>query len=364
MRLGILGGGQLARMLSLAAYPLGIRPACLDPSADACASQVSPVVLGNFNDADALSRFLEKVDLVTYETENIPLDCALSVSKTHSLYPSASILQIAQDRLLEKTFFKNLGIPTPKFYPINSKESLQEACAQLNFPAVLKTRRMGYDGKGQILLQKTEDIANAWATLEGQDLILEEFVRFTYEVSQICVRSSSKETRFYPLVHNHHQQGILRWSEAPHNQEKLQGLAQQYAKLILEKMNYVGILTIEFFFDGAQLLANEMAPRVHNSGHWTIEGSQTSQFDNHLRAIFNWPLGSTDTLGHCFMLNCIGQMPNLGSTLAIPGAHYHAYGKSSKPLRKLGHVTLVEPDAKRYDLAKAQILSLLSPSCP
>lgn len=359
MKLGILGAGQLARMLSLAAHSLGIQTICLDPTPDACAAKVTQVLQGDFDDAFAMSQFLAQVNTVTYETENIPLQCAQLISQTHPLFPSAEILQIAQDRLFEKNFFRNLAIPTADFLAVDTKESLTQACTQFKFPCILKTRRMGYDGKGQAFLKNGEDIACAWETLGNQTLILEKYIRFEYEVSQISVRKATGEMQFYPLVRNQHQEGILRWSEVSHEQTELQRLAQDYATRVLEQLNYVGILTIEFFYDGVQLLANEMAPRVHNSGHWTIEGAQTSQFENHLRAIFNLPLGSTKTLGHAFMLNCVGEMPSLPAALAIPGAHYHTYVKSPRPQRKVGHVTLVEPDLGHYLMARQQIQDLI-----
>lgn len=359
MKLGILGAGQLARMLSLAAHPLGIRTLCIDPAAESCASKVTQVIQGDFNDAATISQFLKQVDIVTYETENIPLECTQLISRTHAIYPASPILQIAQDRLFEKNFFSRISIPTPDFFPVDSEAALNEACRQLNFPCILKTRRMGYDGKGQVMLRTSQDLTSAWERLGKEPLILEKYISFAYEVSQISVRSAAGEMRFYPLVLNQHREGILRWSEAPHEQLELQRQAQEYAARILEELNYIGILTVEFFYDGAQLLANEMAPRVHNSGHWTIEGAQTSQFENHLRAIFGLPLGSTRALGHSFMLNCVGEMPALPSTLAIPGAHYHSYEKTPRPLRKLGHVTLVEPDSEKYLLTKQQTLALL-----
>jgi 5-(carboxyamino)imidazole ribonucleotide synthase len=355
VKLGILGGGQLARMLSLAAYPLGISTVCLDPGLEVCASQVTQVIRGDFKDFAAVSHFLNQVDAVTYETENIPLECANWAAKIRLLYPSAQVLQIAQDRLFEKNFFQNLNIPTPDFVKVDSESELKAACDSLNFPVVLKTRRMGYDGKGQIVIRSSSELSSAWEKLGKNSLILEKFIPFQYEVSLISVRSALGEIRFYPLVRNKHHEGILRWSEAPHEQAEIQRQAQEYTTRILEKFNYVGVFTIEFFFDGSRLLANEMAPRVHNSGHWTIEGAQTSQFENHLRAMFNLPLGSTNALGRSFMVNCIGQMPPLLDVLKIPAVHYHCYGKAPRALRKLGHLTLAETDSEKYHKSKNQL---------
>lgn len=352
MKLGILGGGQLARMIALAAHPLGVRTLCMDPNPEACARDVTEVMTAEFDDASALQRFLARVDLVTYETENIPLSSATLVAQSSALYPSVETLGIAQDRLHEKNFFMSLGIPTPPFLSIDSEAALVDAVANLGLPAVLKTRRMGYDGKGQRVLNTSADIAAAWSALKKSTLILEKFVDFEYEVSLISVRNKSGKICFYPLVRNQHLHGILRSSEAPLNHPELQKQAQHQATKILEALNYIGVLTLEFFYDGKQLIANEMAPRVHNSGHWTIEGAQTSQFENHLRAIFNWPLGSPTVTGHCFMQNCIGEMPTIESCLSISGAHYHTYNKTPRPDRKVGHITLVEQDFTRYVQSK------------
>ena len=342
MKLGILGGGQLARMLALAAHPLGIHTVCIDPNPEACARDVTEVITAEFTDESALHQFLRAVDVVTYETENIPLSCAEKVAKDRPLYPSLETLRIAQDRLHEKTFFKSLQIPTPDFFPVGSESELSEAVIQAGLPSMLKTRRMGYDGKGQRLLKTSSDISESWNSLQNSELILEEFIRFEFETSLISVRNKQGDIRFYPLTRNEHRHGILRSSEAPLHNHALVQQAQNAATQVLETLDYVGVLAIEFFYDGQRLLVNEMAPRVHNSGHWTIEGAQTSQFENHLRAVFNLPLGSTEVLGQVFMLNCIGEMPDIQSCLSIPGAHYHTYGKIPRPNRKLGHVTLVD----------------------
>lgn len=346
MNIGILGAGQLARMLALAAHPLAIRTVCIDPAPDACAKPVTEVITAELIDQAALQRLVETVDLVTYETENIPLATAEWVAKSRPLYPSVETLGIAQDRLHEKTFFQSLQIPTAAFAAVNSQLDLNAAVNQLGLPAILKTRRMGYDGKGQIIIRAQPELEQAYAALNKTALILEAFVQFECEVSLISVRNQQGEIRFYPLVRNQHVNGILRSSEAPFLHPvlhpALQKQAEAYATRVLEKLNYIGVLTIEFFYDGNQLIANEMAPRVHNSGHWTIEGAQTSQFENHLRAILNWPLGATGAIGHCRMLNCIGEMPAPAEYLATPGAHYHNYGKIPRPGRKLGHITIVD----------------------
>ncbi len=307
MKLGILGGGQLARMLALAADPLGIHTICIDPNPEACAKDVTKVITAEFTDESALHRFQSAVDVVTYETENIPLSCAGKVAKERPLYPSLETLRIAQDRLHEKTFFKSLQIPTPGFFPIGSESELSEAVIQAGLPSMLKTRRMGYDGKGQRLLKTFSDISESWNNLQNQELILEEFIRFEFETSLISVRNKQGDIRFYPLTRNEHRHGILRSSEAPLHNDALVHQAQSVATQVLETLDYVGVLAIEFFYDGQRLLVNEMAPRVHNSGHWTIEGAQTSQFENHLRAVLILPLGSTEALGQVFMRNCVGE---------------------------------------------------------
>jgi 5-(carboxyamino)imidazole ribonucleotide synthase len=242
-------------------------------------------------------------------------------------------LEKAQDRFVEKSFFQGLGIPTPEFtIDLNSSFS---------FPAVLKTRRMGYDGKGQSIVHSQAEVAAEKAV----DCILEEFVSFNRELSIIAVRNKSGETKFYPLIENHHRDGILRLSLVIGNvSAELQRQAEEYAMRVMSALNYVGVLTIEFFEKDGQLLANEMAPRVHNSGHWTIEGAITSQFENQVRAVCDAPLGSTNPLGVCAMVNLVGTLPDETSILKIEGAHLHLYDKAPRPKRKLGHITLVEKD--------------------
>lgn len=360
MKLGILGGGQLARMLALAAYPLGITTSCLDPNPKACAGDVTDLIVAEFTDESALRQFLVDVDCVTIENENIPMSCAEFVSKSRPLYPSANALEIAQDRLHEKSFFKSLQIPTPVFVSVKSEEELMRAVSDLGLPAVLKTRRFGYDGKGQCVLRDQSDISKSWRLLQTQSLILEEFISFEYELSLIAVRNKRGKTHFYPLVKNHHVNGILCSSEAPFNNNALQQVAQNHAIKMLDALQYVGVFTIEYFYDGNKLIVNEIAPRVHNSGHWTIEGAHTSQFENHLRAICDLPLGSTETIGHCFLINCIGEMLTAKSCLHIPGVHYHAYGKTPQPGRKLGHITLVDTNLECYQKSKQTLSEITS----
>jgi 5-(carboxyamino)imidazole ribonucleotide synthase len=349
MKVGILGGGQLGRMLALAGYPLGLRFRVLDLSPEAPAGQISELMVADFNDTDALKRFAAGLDLITYEFENVPVDAARFLSRRTPVYPPPQALEVAQDRIAEKSFFDALAIPTPRFLQVDSWDDLRRAIGEVGLPAVLKTRRYGYDGKGQFIIEKQEDAAVAWQSLGGVPLILESFVAFDRELSILAVRSRTGDTAFYRLVENHHQNGILRLSlcPAPGADSALQSLAEDYASRVLKELNYVGVLAIEFFQRQGQLFANEMAPRVHNSGHWTIEGAETSQFENHLRAITALPLGSTANAGYSAMLNLIGTIPERRVVLAMPGAHLHLYGKAARPNRKLGHITIracEEPD--------------------
>jgi 5-(carboxyamino)imidazole ribonucleotide synthase len=343
MKIGVLGGGQLGRMMALAGYPLGMRLRFFDRTSESPAGQVAECVVADFNDSEALARFAEGLDLVTYEFENVPACAARFLSQRVSrFFPPPRALEIAQDRLIHKQFFAGLGIPTADFHPVTSREELEESLKTTGFPALLKTRRWGYDGKGQYLLRERSDQEKAWKTMGGTPLIVESFIRFERELSLVSVRSSTGQTAFYPLTENHHRQGILRLSLAPAPEVPpgIQRLAEDYAQRVFRELSYAGVLTIEFFYAQGKLLANEMATRVHNSGHWTIEGAQTSQFENHLRAIAGLPLGSTTPRGYSAMVNFIGCVPDPNAVLAIPGAHLHLYGKSPRPGRKLGHATL------------------------
>jgi len=357
MIVGILGGGQLGRLLAQAGYSLGLRFRVLDLSAEAPAGQLAELMVADFNDTDALKRFAKGLDVVTYEFENVPVDSARFLNRRVRVYPAARALEAAQDRIAEKKFFQVLGIPTPPFTAVESWDDLESALDELGVPAVLKTRRFGYDGKGQYVLRNPEDAARAWHSLGGVPLILEGFVPFAREVSIIGVRGRRGETAFYPIIQNHHEDGMLRSSlaPAPEASAELQREAEVFAGKALDALGYVGVLAIEFFEVEGHLIANEMAPRVHNSGHWTIEGAETSQFENHLRAIMGWPLGPTAVVGCSGMLNLIGALPDAGELLSIPGAHLHLYGKSPRPNRKLGHLTIRANDRQLRDagLAKA-----------
>ena len=343
MRVGVLGGGQLGRMLALAGYQLGIEFRFFDPNSGAPVGQIGELVAAEYGDRAALERFLDGVDVVTYEFESIPLSTVEFVAERVRVYPPVAALETAQDRLLEKRLFEELGIPTPSFAPVDSLADLEKAVSLLGLPVVLKTRRMGYDGKGQVVIRDKASIAPAWKQLAGVPLLAEEYVSFQHELSVIGVRDSGGREVFYPPVENVHRDGILRKSTAPapNVAPEASALAIDYCHRLMTKLEYVGVLALELFSAGGALLANEMAPRVHNSGHWTIEGAETSQFENHLRAVLSLPLGETTLRGTSVMLNIIGHIPSRERVLAVPGAHLHLYGKAPTEKRKMGHVTLV-----------------------
>lgn len=361
MKIGLLGGGQLGRMIALAGYPLGLRFRALDLSPEAPAGQLAELMVADFNDVDALKRFAAGLDLVTYEFENVPVDTARFLSERLPVYPPPEALEAAQDRVAEKTFFQNLGIPTPPFVQLDSWEEFEAAIEQIGLPAVLKTRRFGYDGKGQYELREPDEIAAAWRSLNGVPLILEGFVTFEREVSIIAVRGRAGETAFYPLVENHHREGMLRLSLAPSPNltDDLQSMAEDYATRVLNRLNYVGVLAIEFFEREGKLFANEMAPRVHNSGHWTIEGAETSQFENHIRAIAGWPIGSTALAGVSAMVNVIGNIPDIRALINIKDVHIHLYGKAARPNRKLGHINIRSKDMQSLRARMAEVRALV-----
>ncbi len=342
MTIGILGGGQLGYMLALAGYPLDFHFRFLDPSPQAPVGRIAARVTADYTDFEALEKFAHGLALVTYEFENVPVEAARFLQKMVPVYPPPRALEAAQDRRSEKKLFQQLGIPTTEFSDVDSAHDLESAVRKIGLPAVLKTCRLGYDGKGQWVLRSSEEVQRAKTAIPAAPLILEQFVKFSRELSILAVRARSGETAFYPLVENHHRGGILRLSlaPAPNLAAQLQSEAESAARRVLDALDYVGVLAIELFECDGRLLANEMAPRVHNSGHWSIEGAVTSQFENHLRAVSGLPLGDTRTLGLSAMLNLIGELPDPAEILAIPDAHLHVYGKSLRPGRKVGHLTL------------------------
>ncbi|MBP3982922.1 5-(carboxyamino)imidazole ribonucleotide synthase [Pseudoxanthomonas helianthi] len=342
---GILGGGQLARMLALSGAPLGLRFLVMDTEADACAGQFAPLLVGDYRDEKALAEFASKVDVTTFDFENVPAESAQWLSERVPVFPNPRALAIAQDRLAEKTLFRELGIPVPDFAAVATREELDAALARVGVPCILKTRRLGYDGKGQFRIRALADADAAWDALGAQadkvGLIVEAFVPFQRELSVVAVRGRDGEFRSWPLTENWHVDGVLSASLAPAQaDDALAEAAIAHARKLAEKIDYVGVFALELFCKDGVLLANEMAPRVHNSGHWTIEGSETSQFQNHLRAVLGLPLGDTRMLGHACMLNWIGAMPDAAAVLGEAGGHWHDYGKLPRAGRKVGHATL------------------------
>ncbi len=345
--IGILGAGQLGRMLALAGLPLGFRFRFFDPAPESPAARLGPQTVASYDDLTSLGRFADGLDLITYEFENVPVATVRHLEKFAPIFPPVKALEVAQDRLVEKTTLQALGIATPAFAPVSARSDLDAAVAQIGLPAVLKTRRLGYDGKGQFVLRRPDDCAPAWDALKSQNqpLILEQFVAFDRELSLLAVRGRDGETQYYPLVENRHREGILRLTlaPAPNLTPALQAQAETHAARLLAELDYVGLLAIEFFQQGDRLIANEIAPRVHNSGHWTIEAAETSQFENHLRAIAGLPLGSAQSRQPAAMLNLIGDLPDSAAVLALPDAHLHLYDKAPRPNRKIGHVTQLAP---------------------
>ena len=342
---GILGGGQLARMLALSGAPLGLRFLVMDTEADACAGQFAPLLVGDYRDEKALAEFASKIDVATFDFENVPAESAQWLSERVPVFPNPRALAIAQDRLAEKTLFRELGIPVPDFAAVATRGELDDALARVGVPCILKTRRLGYDGKGQFRIRALADADAAWDALGAQadkvGLIVEAFVPFQRELSVVAVRGRNGEFRSWPLTENWHVDGVLSASLAPAQvDDALAGAAIAHARKLAEKIDYVGVFALELFCKDGALLANEMAPRVHNSGHWSIEGSETSQFQNHLRAVLGLPLGDTRMLGHACMLNWIGAMPEAAAVLGEAGGHWHDYGKLPRAGRKVGHATL------------------------
>ncbi|MBP7367307.1 MAG: 5-(carboxyamino)imidazole ribonucleotide synthase [Pseudoxanthomonas sp.] len=357
---GILGGGQLARMLALSGAPLGLRLLVMDTVADACAGQFAPLLVGDYRDQQALAQFAEKVDVATFDFENVPAESAEWLAARVPVFPSPRALAVAQDRLAEKTLFRELGIPVPEFAAVSDRAGLDAALAAVGTPCILKTRRLGYDGKGQFRIRSLADADAAWEALGAQagkvGLIVEAFVPFERELSVVAVRGRDGEFRTWPLTWNWHVDGVLSASLAPARVEPaLADTAIAHARRLAERLDYVGVFALELFCRDGVLLANELAPRVHNSGHWTLEGAETSQFQNHLRAVLGLPLGSTAMLGHACMLNWIGAMPEAGPVLAEPGGHWHDYGKEPRAGRKVGHVTVRADNALELAAALERI---------
>jgi 5-(carboxyamino)imidazole ribonucleotide synthase len=364
MTIGIVGAGQLGRMLALAGYPLGLDFLLLDRSADVPAAALAPVLVGAFTDRKLLRRLARRCEVLSFDWENISVPALREATRglRTRISPPLRALATGQDRLAEKRLFERLGVPTTRYAAVGSRAALERACARVGLPGVLKTRRLGYDGKGQAVIRKRADIAAAWDALGGVPLLYEEFIDFELEVSALGVRGRDGSEALYPLTRNWHAGGILRLSVAPWESPALERQARAHLRAVLRDFSYVGTLAIEFFVRTGRLIANELAPRVHNSGHWTIEGAVTSQFENHVRAIAGLPLGGTAANGHAAMVNLIGRMPPAAAVLAQPGVHLHDYGKRARPGRKLGHCTLVAPTAVERDRHTRALLRALAMS--
>ena len=356
---GIIGGGQLGRMLGFAGRPLGLGFVFLEPAAAPPAAAAGDVLRGAFDSEDALASLAERADVVTYEFENVPVTAVEWLARRVPAFPPAEALRHAQDRLLEKELFEALGVPVPAYRAVDNADALGDALDALGLPLVLKTRRWGYDGKGQAVLRTGDDVEPAWQRLGDKPLIAEAFVEFDRELSVIGARRADGETAVWPLVENRHREGILRVSTAPVEDAKATAAAGRYLRALLERLDYVGVLALELFQAGSRLLANEFAPRVHNSGHWTIEGAATSQFENHLRAILGMPLGPTHALGHAGMVNLIGHLPARPADLERAGFRLHEYGKMARPGRKLGHATTVAESAADRDRRLSEALEII-----
>jgi 5-(carboxyamino)imidazole ribonucleotide synthase len=357
---GILGGGQLARMLALSGAPLGLRFLVMDTAPDACAGQFAPLLVGDYRDEAALAEFASKIDVATFDFENVPAESAEWLAQRVPVFPNPRALAVAQDRLVEKTLFRELDIPVGAFADVASREQLEAEVERLGGACILKTRRLGYDGKGQFRLRSVDDVEAAWAALGAQaatvGLIVEAFIPFERELSVVAVRGRDGEFRTWPLTENWHVDGVLSASLAPARiDDVLAHAAREHARKLAEALDYVGVFALELFHRDGQWLANEMAPRVHNSGHWTIEGAETSQFQNHLRAVLGLPLGDTHVLGYACMLNWIGEMPSATPLLQEAGGHWHDYGKEPRAGRKVGHATVRADEAEALAHALARV---------
>jgi 5-(carboxyamino)imidazole ribonucleotide synthase len=361
MTVGIVGAGQLGRMLALAGYPLGLDFLFLDRHADMPAAALAPTLVGEFTNRALLRKLAKRCEVLSFDWENISAAALRSATRglRTRIAPPLRALATGQDRLAEKRLFERLGVRTTRYVTVDSRADLERACERIGIPGVLKTRGMGYDGKGQMLIRDGAGISAAWSALGGIPLLYEELVDFDVEVSALGVRARDGAEAHYPLTRNWHAAGMLRLSVAPWQAPALERQARAYMRAVLREFNYVGVLAIEFFVRGERLIANELAPRVHNSGHWSIEGAVTSQFENHLRAILGLPLGATSARGHAAMVNFIGRLPAAGRALAVQGLHLHDYGKSEpRPGRKLGHATVVAATPARREAALRRMLRL------
>jgi 5-(carboxyamino)imidazole ribonucleotide synthase len=355
--IGILGGGQLGRMLAMAAARLGLRCQVFSPDPDSPAFDVVlNATCAEYADVEALELFAGDVDVITYEFENVPAAAAMILGARRPVLPERKILETTQDRLAEKDFVKRLGIGTADYVDVSSAAALHAAVGRIGLPAVLKTRRFGYDGKGQAIIRDGDNLDRVWADLGTKSAILEAFIPFEREISVIAARSADGCVECYDVTENEHRDHILKISRAPADiSDALAARARAIAESIANALNYVGVLAVEMFVvqtgGGPDVLVNEIAPRVHNSGHWTLDGASISQFEQHIRAIAGWPLGKPIRHGHVTMTNLIGdEINDYERWLTVPGATVHLYGKGpARPGRKMGHVTQVMPERPKND---------------
>lgn len=349
-RVGIIGSGQLGRMMALAGTPLDVEFVFFDPATNSPCSNLGLNI--DSSKPDSLSTFLEQVDVITYESENTDAELVSEICKQTPVYPGAKSLTHSQHRLTEKGMFRSLGIATANFMRVASLEDLNTACETLGFPIVVKTTTMGYDGKGQAVIKSESEIASAWTTLQGNELIAEQFINFTRELSVIAVRDTKGNCKVYPIAENAHAQGILRVSRVPAQtlSEVKKQQAKEFITTLMDHLDHVGVITLELFDTNDGLIANEMAPRVHNSGHWSMEGAFCSQFENHIRAITGMPLGSTEMrTNHAAMINIIGKHGDRDKALSTQGAFLHTYGKTERANRKIGHINLVSDTQEQLE---------------
>jgi 5-(carboxyamino)imidazole ribonucleotide synthase len=339
MKIGIIGGGQLGKMLAEASSSLNHTCVIYDPDHDCCAAASGKHFCSRYDDWESLKTFAAEVDIITYEFEHVPVKTLEFLKQFKNILPDIDALEYTQDRLKEKRLFKSLGIPTVKYYAVSSLPELATASLELGFPFILKSRSGGYDGKGQIEIKSQSKLKTSWESFSCEQLIAEEKFPYKREVSIIGSRDCDGNTVFYDLCENKHTQGILSYTSIKKN-DPLHGKAIVYAEKLMSKLNYTGTLTIEFFDSGEILVANEYAPRVHNSGHWSIEGAAVSQFENHIRAVTGMALGSTASIGSSLMFNVIGKYPHSLPASGSQSIHYHSYGKSPATGRKIGHITI------------------------
>jgi len=352
--IGVMGGGQLGRMFAIAARRMGYRVHVFTPEEDSPAGQFADLTrIANYTDKAAVRRFAEDVDVVTFEFENIPVETAEWCAQDREVHPTGSVLHIAQNRLREKNFFASIGIPVAPFRAVRSAHELASAIDQIGRPAILKTAAFGYDGKGQQMITSRDDFDEIWSASSADELILEGVIDFEKELSIIIARGADGKIATFPACENLHRNHILDITVAPARiEETVAREAAELARAIVEKLDLVGLLAVEMFLKkNGELLVNEIAPRPHNSGHWTIEGCSTSQFEQHVRAVCGLPLGSTEILRPAAMANLLGEVwqdgePDWSKALEADGAHLHLYGKREpRPRRKMGHLTALGANA-------------------